>query len=659
MLAQFVDKPLPENVRKQGCLSAFIRVYRRPLKALFTPSDRCGSERSAAISTYSARRWFSLRSLRLSGEVLFLFASASALLGAQATNTCACGANPPGPPQNRELRPYGNTPEDMRPFSKFTVPYYENYSKLVEYNGAARDVPTVRPEEVDEVRIGFLGPVENHPDERLGKAMLYGAQLAIDEANAKGAYGGKPFKLMVHNDQAIWGASSNEMVKLAYDDKVWAMLGSISGDSTHIALRVSLKAEVPIVNSASTDPTIPETIIPWYLTTIQDDRVQAYTLARRVYTDLGLKKVALLRVNDRYGRFGVLKFKDASRRLGHPVVIEQKYFAGDADFRRALRIVNQSGADGIVIWGDAAPAGTILKQMREMGMKQPVFGSFRVLGEDLLRNAGNAAEGLEIVFPFDPTREDPLWLAFNQRFEKRFGTRPDVFASLAYDTMNILLQSVCRAGLNRGRIRDALTAVENYKGVTGDMVFDPNCKNMVPMYLATVHNGKYQFRRYPMQVPYAQVGEGGVNFNGPPLADVPAGALRIGIFGPDAEGVVARISPLLAPYKGRYSLIAVPSDGPWGKASTALVNLIYHHEALGMIATGRNASHLAEQLAAKSFVPLIAVSDDHTLTSVNIPWVVRLPADTPMEDALSRFLAAAEKAGPNRGRLRQLLVSPN
>jgi ABC-type branched-subunit amino acid transport system substrate-binding protein len=435
------------------------------------------------------------------------------------------------------------------------------------------------------------------------------------------------------------------------------MLGSISGDSTHIALRVSLKAEVPIVNSAATDPTIPETIIPWYLTTLQDDRVQGYTLARRIYTDVGLKKVALLRVNDRYGRFGVLKFKDASRRLGHPVVIEQKYLAGDTDFRRALRIINQSGADGIVLWGDAAPAGNILKQMREMGMKQRVFGSFRVLGDDLLRNAGDAAEGLEIVFPFDPTRDDPQWLAFTSRFEKRFGAPPDVFASLAYDTMNILLQAVCRAGLNRGKIRDALTAVENYKGVTGDMVFDPNCKNMVPMYLATVHAGKYQFRRYPMQAPYAKVGEGGVQYNGPALADAPAGAMRIGIFGPDAEGVVARISPLLVPYQGRYSLIAVPSDVPWGKASTGLVNLIYEQEALGLIATDRNASHLAEQLAAKSFVPLIAVTADHTVTSVNIPWVVRLPGDTPIEDALSRFLAAAEKSGPNRGRLREILFA--
>ncbi|MEI9970806.1 MAG: ABC transporter substrate-binding protein [Ignavibacteriota bacterium] len=114
---------------------------------------------------------------------------------------------------------------------------------------------------MSEVAIGFLGPVENHKDIALGIAMQRGAQMAIAEANARGGYGGKPFALKIHNDAATWGASSNEIVKMVYDDKVWAMLGSISGDSTHIALRVSLRAELPMVNSGSTDPTIPETII--------------------------------------------------------------------------------------------------------------------------------------------------------------------------------------------------------------------------------------------------------------------------------------------------------------------------------------------------------------------------------------------------------------
>jgi branched-chain amino acid transport system substrate-binding protein len=582
-----------------------------------------------------------------------LLLALTARTGAQQIPPCACGANPPGPPRDREIRPYAGTPADMRPFSKFTEPYYENYTRTVEYNGAARDVPVLKPEQVDEVRIGFLGPIENHPDEKLGRMMRNGAQLAVDDANAAGGYGGKPFRLMLHNDQAVWGASSNEIVKMVYEDKVWAMLGSISGDSTHIALRVSLKAELPIVNSAATDPTIPETIIPWYLTTIQDDRVQSYTLARRIYSDLGLRKVALLRVNDRYGRFGVLKFKDAARRLGRPVLIEQKYLPGDTDFSRALGIIQDSGADALVIWGDAAPAGMILKQMRAAGMKQQVFGSFRVLGEGLLENAGPAAEGLEAVYPFDPTRDDPSWVAFNGRFEKRFHARPEAFASLAYDTMNILLQSICRAGLNRGLIRDALAGVEHFKGVTGEMAFDPNSKNIVPLFLATVRHGEYVFRRYPMQMPYASVGENQPRHNGPAVPDLPAGQVKFAVFGPDAESAAGRLQKI-AP--AGYSVIGVPSDVPWGKASAELVKLIYEGRALAIISTDRNSSHLAEQLAVKAFLPLIAISNDRALSSANIPWIFRLPATSDAAGALRLLIDAAADSGPNRARLRDILA---
>lgn len=581
----------------------------------------------------------------------------AALLSAQGlSGPCSCGADPPGPPKNRELRPYAGEPEDMRPYAQFTKPYYEHYEKLIEYNGAARELPTLKPSDVDEVRIGFLGPIENHPEEPLGRMMLNGSLLAIEEANQAGGYGGKPFKLMIHNDQAVWGASSNEIVKMAYDEKVWGMLGSISGDSTHIGLRVILKAEFPMVNSAATDPTIPETIIPWYLTTIQDDRVQCYTLARRIYTDLGLQRAALLRVNSRYGRFGVGKFKDASRRLGHPVVIEQKWLEGDTDFRRQLRIIKESKVDAIVVWGDQPPAGTILKQMRELGMNQRVFGSYRTIGPQMLEIAGAAAEGFEAVYPFDPTRDDPSWLSFKERFRKRFGREPEAFAALGYDTMQILLRSVCQAGLNRGKIRDALTGIERYKGVTGEMVFDPNCKNIVPMYLASVKDGKVSYRRYSMEKPYAKVGENGVGYNGPPVPDAPAGPLRIGLFGPDADKLAA--SPALSPLlKGRYELVGISSDMPWGKASNALVKLIYEDHALAIVSTGRISSHLAEQLGVKGFVPVLALTADRGVTNVNIPWIFRLPAGAPLDRALAALIDAAEKSGPNRGRLREILAS--
>lgn len=614
---------------------------------------------------------------------------------AQTASPCACGSNPPGRPAPRSLKPYTGAPDDLRPFSKFATPYHEYYRDLIEYNGAARDIPDPDLKDLSEIRIGFLAPLYDHPDQALGNRMLNGAQMAIDEANAAGGYGGKPFRLVTHNDynnwqnnpaaagvakdSAIWGAASNDAVRMIYDDKVWAMFGSISSESTHIALRLALKAETPLVNSASTDPTIPETGIPWYFTDVQDDRLQSYTLARHIYTELGLKRIAILRVNNRYGRFGVLKFRDASRRLGHPVVIEQKFMPGDTDFRHQLQVIEDSRVDAIVLWSDVGPAATILRQMQELQMTQRVFGSHRTIsgtnsgtnGDELVKLAGTAAEAFEAVFPYDPTRTDPRWLEFNARYEARFHEKPDHFAALAYDAMQILLDAICRAGLNKGRIRDALTDVERHSGVTGDMVFDPNCKNIAPLFLARVHQGNIEYRRITMEKPYARVGENGVHYAGPTLADEETRTLQIGVFGPRADqlvrssGVLRTLREVSAQAQGMparpisrpISLIAIPSQLSWGKASDELVKAVYRDHALALIALDRNSSHLAEQIAVKSFIPVIAISADRALTSTNIPWIFRLPEGTPIEQALRTLAEAIDHAGPNRESIRNLLAS--
>ena len=581
---------------------------------------------------------------------------------AQTPARCSCGANPSGPPAQRSLKPYSGAPKDLRPFARYTPPYYEHYQNLVEYNGGARDVPDPDPKDLSEIRIGFIGPLYDHRDQVLGNRMLHGATLAIDEANAAGGYCGKPFKLMLHNDSAIWGAASNEIVKMVYDEKVWAMFGSISGDTTHIALRVTLKAETPLINSASTDPTIPETIIPWYFTDLQDDRVQGYTLARHIYTESGLKRIAILRVNDRYGRFGVLKFRDASRRLGHPVVIEQKFMPGDTDFHRQLRVIQDSRVDGIVLWTDIGPTAMILQQMQELGMKQRVFGSHRTVGDELVKLAGPAAEGFEAVYPYDPTRADSRWREFNTNYEAQFHEKPDHFAALAYDAMQVLLNAICRAGLNKGRIRDALTGITDYKGVTGDMVFDPNCKNIAPMFLARVHNGNIEYRRITMEKAYARVGEDGVQYAGPVLPDQQTTSRTIGILGPKADEVIrspeiVRLLQEINRPRPTISLIAIPSQLSWGKASDELIKAVYQDHVLALIGLDRPSSHLAEQIGVKSFVPVVALSADRALTTTNIPWIFRQPEGTPLAQVLRCLAEAIERAGPNRGKLRDVLAS--
>jgi len=398
---------------------------------------------------------------------------------------------------------YANMPDEAVPYGKFTKPYKEWYidKDTLDYFGAARERVVEAIDRSRTVNIGFLGPLENNYEARYGQAMLHGAQLALEDANARGGYGasgmtnGRPYALKIHNDSAQWGASSTEAVKMLFDEHVVAVLGSVDGASTHIMLRVSLKLEFPIMDTGTTDPTVTETRIPWLMHTFPDDRQQGYKLADYVFKKMKLKKIGVLRTQSRYARIGVEKFSDEAKRMGRVPPLEVKFDRGDHDFSTQLRMLRNAHIEGLVIWGEAPDAARILKQMREMGMKQPVFGSSRMAYPALLEIAGSAAEGVVTTSPLDPTRTDTQWLEFRRKYQAKFNEEPDAYAAYAYDGMNILISAIEKHGLNRGRIMDGLREYygKPYEGVAEREEFDYTLNNIAPLALAKVEGGKFVY----------------------------------------------------------------------------------------------------------------------------------------------------------------------
>jgi branched-chain amino acid transport system substrate-binding protein len=392
---------------------------------------------------------------------------------------------------------YANMPVEAVPYRRFTKAYYEWFveKNTLEYNGAAQDRPDGDINKLSEVAIGFLGPLENNPESIFGIPMLHGAQLAIEEANARGGYKGKPFALKPYNDSALWGASSTVLPSLLFKDNAWAVLGSIDGQSTHIMIRVSLKLEVPILAPGVTDRTVTETRIQWLLTNFPDDRVQSYALANYIFKQLKLKRIGVLRTQTRYARIGVGVFNDMARRMQRQPVLEVKFDRGDTDFSRQLQMLQDAKIEGLVVWGEYPEAGLILKQMHATGMKQPVFSSSRTAYPQLLEIAGPAAEGLVSACAIDPTRNDPQWRGFQERFRQRWNTDPDPYASFAYDGMNMLIAAIEKAGLNRGRIMEVLRDYQQkeYDGVAGRVRFDYTLKNVSPVTLSRVEGGKFVY----------------------------------------------------------------------------------------------------------------------------------------------------------------------
>ncbi|MBN2349158.1 MAG: ABC transporter substrate-binding protein [Bacteroidales bacterium] len=388
---------------------------------------------------------------------------------------------------------YGRTPDEMVPFGRFQKAYVNFFDTPQEFTGAGREKPA--PTNLKTIKIGVLGPFEGSPLVPQGRQMLQGTMLALEEANKKGGYHGIPFEILVHNDVGLWGAAANEVVKMN-DAGAWAFLGTIDDINSHVALRVALKLEIPMINTSDPDPTFTETRIPWMIRCMSDDRQSCYALVNYVYEQKGYKRVAVIRANNRYGRVGTAEFKDGAERIGHPTILEVRFDDGETNFKTQLERIKTLSPDAVLIWGNATESALILNQMREMGMNQPAFASDRVVSPEFLRIAGKNAEGIITTCQYNPDADIPELKAFQQNYRKRFNQEPDVFAAHAYDGMNITIEAIKKAGLNRALIRDVLTDMktfQGYQGITGKIIFDASWNDIGDIWQAEVKNGKFVF----------------------------------------------------------------------------------------------------------------------------------------------------------------------
>jgi branched-chain amino acid transport system substrate-binding protein len=397
---------------------------------------------------------------------------------------------------------YANTPSDVEPFSG-QKPFNEFFLQQMEYAGPGRTEP--EPEHLDTVRLGFIGPIEStvsvatggkSHEEALGVPMLHGSQLAIEQWNARGGYLKRkiPFELVVANDNGLWGSSGNVITNQAYKDKVWAILGTIDGANSHIAIRVALKAEVVVMNTGDTDPTFIETNIPWVMRDISDDRQQSYILIDYAYRKMKYNRIGVIRSSNRYGRFGIREVTDSARRLQKPLPVEMAYKVGQTDFSLELGRIKASNPDVVIHWGDAVEGALILNQMRKMGMPQPFLACDRCLSREFVERAGANIEGVMCASPWDPTHQDPKFERFKKAYRERFGQEPETYAAHAFDGMNMLIWAIQVAGLNRAKIRDVLAYLpEPWPGVTGDIQLSACLDDVGDVYLAKFEQGAWHY----------------------------------------------------------------------------------------------------------------------------------------------------------------------
>ncbi len=391
---------------------------------------------------------------------------------------------------------YGGVPKEFWPYGD--KPYYRYFVTRMPFRGPGRNYPP--PADLKSLRVGLINSPRYGADWNRSESTRAGIVQAIEEANATRRPDELPFELVEHEGLAQWGGAANLAALLA-DESVLGYLGMIDGTDAHVALRVTLKTEIVMINTSDPDPSLTETQIPWLLRVLPDQRQELAKLATYVVRQCGCKRIAILRSGDRMARVGSHMFMEFVRRLGCPAAQELLFKPGSTDVSYQLAAIKESRPEAVFFLGEPADIGRYAKQFRAAGVTARFFGTDLMMEDGFRKNAGDAAEGTVFTYFFDAARRDPLWTGFAARFRARWNHEPDVYAAYAYDGAQIMLSAIRRAGPNRWQIRDLVCNVDYYQGVTGWMRIDGTGSNIAPMRLARFEHGQVVFEPEPEFTP--------------------------------------------------------------------------------------------------------------------------------------------------------------
>ena len=360
------------------------------------------------------------------------------------------------------------------------VPYAVLGEEPYEYTGEGREAD--EPTGLDQVRIGLWAPRAGD-----GSSLRRGAELAINEANAGGGYEGLPFSLVVRDDESVWG-SAREVVSLAYEDRVWAVLGAVGGESTHVAQQIITKARLPLVGTSSTDSSLTQINIPWMFRLLPDDDHIARLIVEHLQQQ-GHDRVAVVASTAYDSRLRARAHELWASRAGRPLVLSLRFDSGDTGFDRQIALIQSSGARTVVVWAGAEDGARLLRALAGLDPRPQVFAGPWLAASSALAAAGPLAEGVTAVVPAAIRWTDEPARGFVANFRALHGCAPDLVAASGYDGASLLIEAIREAGLNRVRIRDALAARAPYDGVTGTIDFDATGANTALPALVTVREG--------------------------------------------------------------------------------------------------------------------------------------------------------------------------
>jgi branched-chain amino acid transport system substrate-binding protein len=351
------------------------------------------------------------------------------------------------------------------------------------------------------VTIGLLVPTGGE-EAGLGREILFGARIAVAEANAEGGIAGRPLRLVAAPAEGPWRGAASSVVRLIYDEGAVAVVGALDGPTAHVAEQVVARAkgEAVFVTPWASEASLTRIRIPWFFSVVPDDRRQAEALARAIFGAEGpapgpsaapepapppaRARRAAIWVDDAFDARAAASSFEAAAPAG---AVARHEAARPGDRQALISRAASGGTDAVVLFAAPAAAADLVRDLRRAGSRADLLGPLSLAVPEFIERAGAAAESVRLVAPeisihgeraragrVPPPREPGPAGAFRRAFETTLGRPPAAPALFARDAVAAVVEALRGASPARrlpGDLAGALARV-SFEGVTGPVRFD-------------------------------------------------------------------------------------------------------------------------------------------------------------------------------------------
>ncbi|MBV8519208.1 MAG: ABC transporter substrate-binding protein [Acidobacteria bacterium] len=342
-----------------------------------------------------------------------------------------------------------------------------------------------------EILVGEFGSLTGS-EATFGQSTHNGIMLAIDEVNAAGGVNNRKIRVLTEDDQSKAEEAANAVTKLISQNNVVSILGEVASSNSLAAAPICQQNKVPMITPSSTNPRVTE-VGDYIFRMCFIDPYQGEAMANYLTKELKLKRAAILiDVKSDYSTGLAQYFERTFTANGGQIVGKQSYSKGDSDFRSQLTAIKAANPQVIFVPGYYNDIGQIAIQARDLGMSQPLAGGDGWESPKLIEIGGKALEGCFYSNHYHVDDPAPAVRTFVQKYQERYGAKPDALAALGYDSAKVLAEAIKRAGKTDGpALRDAIAQTKGYLGVTGLINLGPD-RNPVGKKLAIleIRNGQ-------------------------------------------------------------------------------------------------------------------------------------------------------------------------